>query len=106
MEYFTTDNNIGVKCVKNNNIIKIQTNKDTYVCISINSSNFKMDKDFIKAYITPNFSLEMLYYVLIDFIKYDNYNLKDTDDCYIFRGHYHEPYEQGDIINISLNIPK
>ena len=96
MEYLAIDNTIGVKCVKNNSIM-VQTDKNTYTCISINSSNFRMDRDFITKNITPNFSVEMFYYVLIEFIKYDNYKLIDTDGYYIFRGHYHEPYEQGDI---------
>jgi hypothetical protein len=106
MEYFSIDNIIGVKCVKNNNSITIETDKDTHICISINSSNFKIDRDFITKHISPNFSVEMCYYVLIEFIKYDNYTLTDSDAYYMFRGHYHEHYTQGDIIDIALKIPK
>jgi hypothetical protein len=108
MEYFANEDNIGIKSYKNDNSIEIITDKDTklYVKITINSSNLVIDKDFIIEHITPNFTLEMFYYVLKEFIKYGNYNLIENEDYYKFSGYYQEPYEQGDNIYINFNIQK
>jgi hypothetical protein len=108
MEYFAKEDTIGVKSYKNNNSIEIQIDKDTklYIKITINGFMLVIDRDFIIENITPNFTLEMFYYVLLEFIKYDNYSLLDTQNYYTFSGYYQEPYEQGDIIYITFNVHK
>jgi hypothetical protein len=108
MEYFANEDTIGVKSNKNNNSIEIQTDKDIklYIKITINGSNIVIDRDFIIKHITSNFTVEMFYYVLSEFIKYNNYGLIDTEDYYTFSGYYQEHYDQGDIIYINFNIYK
>ena len=108
MQYFANEDTIGVRSYKNNNNIEIVTDKymKLYIKITVNSSDIVMDRDFIIEHITPNFTLEMFYYVLREFIKYDNYKLIENEDYYTFDGYYFEPYEQGDIIHINFNIQK
>lgn len=107
MEYFAKEDTIGVKSYKNNNSIEIETDKDTklYIKISINCFDILIDRNFIIEHITPNFTLKMFYYVLLEFIKYGNYSLVDTLGYYTFSGYYQEPYDQGDIIHITFNVP-
>ena len=89
MEYFVDDEIIGVRTHKNNNSIQIDTNTTIdYIQITINSSNLVIDRDYIIQHITPNFTVEMCYYVLVDFIKYDNYSLVDNSGYYIFSFSY------------------
>ncbi len=105
MEYFVTDNTNGVKSHKNKNIVQIEISKDkTIIYITINETNMIIDRDFIRNNITPNFSVELFYYVLCEFIKYDNYKLINNNNQFIFDGIYCEPYEQGDIIHVHFVI--
>jgi hypothetical protein len=89
--------------MKNN--IQIEINKDkTIIIMNINESQLIINRQFIINNITPNFTVEMFYYVLCEFIKYNNYKLEYINNHYIFNGYYHEPYEQGEIIHINLII--
>lgn len=104
MEYYFIDNNIGVKSKKNDIFIKIEVNKNNFdfILMYLNENKIMIDRDFIKNNITPNFTVELLYYVLCEFIKYDNYKLIKNGSQYIFDGYYSEPYEQGEIIHIHI----
>jgi hypothetical protein len=82
---------------KEKTIIFIKINLDNIRCISI-------DREFIIKKITPNFTVEMFYYVLLEFIKYKTYKLTKKENYYIFEGYYYEPYEQGDEIYINFII--
>lgn len=107
MEYFVNDDIIEVRAHKNNHSIQIDTNTTIdYIQFTINSSTLIIDRHYIIQNITPNFTVEMCYYVLVDFIKYDNYSLVDNSCYYIFSGYYSEPYEQGDTICINLEVLK
>ena len=89
--------------MKNN--IQIEINKDkTIIIMNINESQLIINRQFIINNITPNFTVEMFYYVLCEFIKYNNYKLEYINNHYIFNGYYNEPYEQGEIIHINLII--
>ena len=59
-----------------------------YITIAINCSKLIIDREFVIKHITPNFTLEMFYYVLMEFIKYDNYSLFDAQNYYTFSGYY------------------
>ena len=106
MEYFLTNETIGIRTHKNNNIIQIEFNKNNDIIIfNINESQLIIDRQYIINNITPNFTVEMLYNVFIVLIKYDNFNLiKDNNYIYNlwFIGCYHEPYDQGDEIYIKI----
>jgi hypothetical protein len=104
MEYLKTNDTVGIKTLKNNNIIQIEFDKNNIIIISINKSKLVINKDYINNNITPNFTVEMLYYILYELIKYNNYNLIEDNNSYIFEGCYHEPYEQGDEIYIKIYI--
>ena len=107
MEYFTTIDTVGIRTYKKNNIIQIEINKDNdIIIININESQLIIDKEYIYNNITPNFTVEMLYNVLLLFIKYDNFKfeLLVENSSYIIEGCYHEPYDQGDEIHIKIKI--
>jgi hypothetical protein len=115
MEYFKTIDTVGIRTIKNNNIIQIELNKENdilsfadggIIIININESQLIIDREYIYNNITPNFTVEMLYYVLCNFIKYDNFNfeLLVEESSYILEGCYHEPYDQGDEIFIRIKI--
>ncbi len=106
MEFFKTNETDGFRTIKNNNIIQIEMNKNTNIInININENQIIIDRDYINNNITPNFSVEMLYYVLCEFFKSDhNYKLFSVNNIYIFEGIYYEPYEQGDEIYIKIVI--
>ena len=107
MEYFSIDDNIGVRSYKNNHIVQIEINSaQTLITIYVDELLLEIDRKYIVSNITPNFNVEMLYYVLSNFIKYDNYTLIENKnkDGYIFEGYYNEPYEQGDNIHINIEI--
>ncbi len=88
---------------KNN--IQIDMNKEkNNIIIKINNNIKEINHDFIVTNITPNFSVEMFYYVMRGFIKYANYKLIKIDNDYIFEGYYIEPYDQGDEIHIKFII--
>lgn len=79
----------------------------TIILIKINVDNIRsisIDREFIIKKITPNFTVEMFYYVLLEFIKYKTYKLIKKENYYIFEGYYYEPYEQGDEIYINFII--
>ncbi len=100
MEYFTTINTIGVR----SNNIQVEINKEkTNIIININKSNLIINREFIIK-ISPNFSVELFYYILCGFLKYNNYKLIEVDNHYIFDGYYNEPYEQGEEIHINFTI--
>ncbi len=83
----------------------ITINKEkTIILIKINNRSISIDKQFINNNITPNFTVEMFYYVLLEFNKYNTYKLTKKEDYYVFEGYYYEPYDQGDEIHIKFNI--
>jgi hypothetical protein len=101
MEYLRTNDTVGVK----NNNIQIEINNEySFIIFKINESTLLINREFINNKISPNFSVEMFYYVLCNFIKYNNYKLNKDDTKYIFEGYYYEPYDQGDEIYIKLII--
>ena len=107
MEYFSTNDTIGIRTHKNNNIIQIELNKNNDIIIfNINESQLIIDREYIINNITPNFTVEMFYNVLILLLKYDNFKsqLLVENNTYIFEGYYVEPYDQGDEIHIRLKI--
>ncbi len=108
MEFFTTNNTVGFRTIKNNNIIQIEINKNKdFITININENQLLIDRDYIITYITPNFSVEMLYYILCEFLKSDychNYKLIEDKNYYIFEGYYTEHFDQGETIYIKLLI--
>ncbi len=107
MEYFSTIDTIGIRTIKDNNIIQIEFNKENNIIIfNINESQLIIDRQYIINNITPNFTVEMLYDVLVVLIKYDNFKsqLLVENNTYIFKDYYLEPYEQGDEIHIKIII--
>ena len=105
MEHFATDITYGIRTLKNNNHIQLEVNNNkTIIILKINDSIKKINRDYIINNITPNISVEMLYYVLYEFLKYDNYKLIKDNSNYIFEGYYNEPYEQGEEIHIMIII--
>lgn len=105
MEYFLIDKNIGVRSYKNNHIIQIVINNEkTLITIYVNESKLVIDRQYIIDNITPNFTVEMLYYVLCNFLKYNNYILVEDRNSFIFESYYYEPYDQGDEIHIKIKI--
>jgi hypothetical protein len=101
MIYIFTNGTFGIK----NKNIQIEINKNkTFIIIKINESNLTINREYIINNITPNFSVEMLYYVLYGFIKYNNYILREDNNHYIFEGYYNEPYEQGDEIHVKIRV--
>ncbi len=104
MEFFRINDIVGFRTIKNNIIIQIEMNKNI-INININENQLIIDRDYIINNITPNFSVEMLYYVLCEFFKSDrNYKLVFDNNYYIFEGYYYEPYEQGEEIHIKFII--
>jgi hypothetical protein len=107
MEYFSIQDKIGFRSYKNNHIVQVEINSEqTLIIIYVDELLLEIDRKYIVSNITPNFNVEMLYYVLSSFIKYDNYRLieNNSKDGYIFEGYYNEPYEQGDNIHIKIEI--
>ena len=114
MEYFATFDTIGIRTIKDNNIIQIEFNKENDIIIInlrlINKKEFNhrliINRQYIINNITSNFTVEMLYNILVVLIKYDNFkfNLSVEHNSYIFEGTYIEPYDQGDEIHIKIEI--
>ena len=106
MEYFVTDNTNGFRFNRNNNNIQIEIDKNkTIIIIKINDNKLSINKDYIDNKITPNFSVEMFYYVLCYLIKYNNYKLINSyEGYYTLEGYYSDDYEQSDTIHINLII--
>ena len=88
---------------ENNDFIKL-LKETTIIIININTSKLFINREFINNNITPNFTVEMFYYVLCELIKYNNYKLSESINNYIFEGYYNEPYDQGDEIHIMIII--
>jgi hypothetical protein len=77
-------------------LIKMSLDNDT--------RSISIDREFINNNITPNFTVEMFYYVLLEFNKYKTYKLTKKYNYYVFEGYYYEPYDQGDEIYITFKI--
>ncbi len=106
MEYFNTDNTCGFHISRDNYWIQTEIDKNkTIIILKINNNTLSINKEYINNKITPNFSVEMFYYVLCNLVKYNNYKLiNSSDDNYIFEGYYVEHYEQSDMVHINLII--
>ena len=106
INYFNIDENIGIRTYNDNNIIQIEINKTkTQLTIYINESIISIDQNYIVKNISQNFNVEMLYHVLVEFVKYNNYKLIcDSHSRYTIKGFYQEPYEQGDLIDIVIPV--
>jgi hypothetical protein len=91
MEYFLTDNTYGFRSSKNNIQIEIN-NENTIIIVKINNNIKEINRNFIINNITPNFSVEMFYHILYEFVKYNKYKLENNNNQYIFEGYYTEPY--------------
>ena len=106
LTYFNIDENIGIRTYNDNNIIQIELNKTkTLLTIYINESLILIDQNYIVENINQNFNVEMLYHVLVELVKYNNYKLIcDSHSRYTLKGFYQEPYEQGDLIDIVILV--
>jgi hypothetical protein len=105
MDHFTTDTSVGIRINNDTHLIEIQIDKNkTNIHIKINDNIKHIDNNFINQYITPNFSVEMFYYVMYNFLKYNNFKLSYNQNYYTFEGYYTEHYEQSDIIHIKFDI--
>ncbi len=105
MDHFTTDTSVGVRINKDTHLVEIQIDKDkTNIDIKINDNLKHFDKNCIDQYISPNFSVEMFYYVLYNFLKYNNFKLSHNQNYYTIEGYYSDHYEQSDIIHIKFDI--
>ncbi len=105
MEYFSTTETIGIRTITNNNIIQIEFNNiNNIIILNINESELIINREYIINNISPNFTVEMFYNILLLLIKYDNYKfqLLVENNTYLFEGYYFEPYDQGDEIHINL----
>jgi hypothetical protein len=105
MEHFTLANSFGIRRHKDEHYIEIQIDYNKVnINININDKSKQIDIHFIRNYVTQNFSVEMFYYVLYDFLKYNNFKLSSEDDHYTFEGYYTEHYEQSDIIHVKFDV--
>jgi hypothetical protein len=83
--------------------ISINSEKSS-ITFKIYNNELVIDRQFIYNKISQNFTVEMFYYVLCEFKKYNNYKITINDNNYIFEGYYNEPYDQGDQIYIKLTF--
>jgi hypothetical protein len=83
--------------------ISINSEK-TIIIFKLYNNQIIIDRDFINKNISPNFTVELFYYILYEFRKYKNYKITKNENSYIFEGYYNEPYEQGDQIYIKLMV--
>ena len=105
IEYFTNNNLIGVRANKDDTLIEVTINNiNTNIDIKISDNIKHIDKNFIDQFITPNFTVEMFYFVMCNFLKYGNYKLSYDNDNYTFEGYYTEHYEQSDIIHVKFDV--
>ncbi len=105
MDHFISDNFVGVSIYKDANFIQIQMDKNkTKIHIKINDNTKYIDRNFINQFITPNFSIEMFYYVMYNFLKYNNFKLSCNENNYTFEGYYTEHYEQSDVIHVKFDV--
>jgi hypothetical protein len=105
MDNFVTDSFTGVRIYKDTNLIQIEIDKNkTKIHIKINDNTKNIDRNFINEFITPNFSVEMFYYVMYNFLKYNNFKLFYNDNNYTFEGYYTEHYEQSDVIHVKFDV--
>ena len=105
IEYFTTNNFVGIRSHKNDKLIEVSINDiNTNINVKINKNFKDIDKNFINKHITPNFTVEMFYYVLNNFLKYNNYKISYDNNNYTFEGYYTEHYEQSDEIHVKFDV--
>jgi hypothetical protein len=105
MEHITLTNSFGIRHHKDEHFIEIQIdNNKTNIDIKINDNIKNIDINYIHQFITPNFTVEMFYYVMYNFLKYNNFKLSYNQNYYTFEGYYTEHYEQSDIIHVKFDI--
>ena len=105
IEHFNTESFFGFRTHNDDITFQIQSDTDkTSIEIKINNNIKNVDIIYIREVIAPNFSFDMFYYVMYNFLKYNNYKIDYKNGRYTFEGYYTEEYDQSDNVHIKFEV--